>query len=71
MYGKSDWISAASGTDPYCHLSMPYIDLQSALLCAQAKITQNFCHRAQLTFALLCSRNMLPQLKTAVSLIKK
>jgi len=40
MYGKVDWISTASGserasvwaalatargTDPYCHLSMPYI----------------------------------------------
>jgi len=46
MYGKAGWISAASGserglawrplatargTDPYYHLSMPYIDLQSAL----------------------------------------
>jgi len=46
MYAKADWISTASGserasswdalatargTDPYCHLSMPYIDLQSAL----------------------------------------
>jgi hypothetical protein len=46
MYEKADWISAASGseraspydplatargTDPYCHLSMPYIDLQSAI----------------------------------------
>jgi hypothetical protein len=36
MYGKADWISTAAlatarGTDPYCHLSMPYIDLQSVL----------------------------------------
>src|SRR5262245_20052725 len=46
MYGKADWISTASGseraslraalatargTDPHFHLSMPYIDLQSAL----------------------------------------
>ena len=46
MYGKADWISTASGserasgyaalatargTDPYCNLSMPYIDLQSAI----------------------------------------
>jgi hypothetical protein len=46
MYEKADWISTASGsergrslkparsTDPFCHLSMPYIDLQSALALA-------------------------------------
>ena len=25
-------LATARGTDPYCHLSMPYIDLQSALV---------------------------------------
>jgi len=46
MYWKDDWISTARGTDPYCHLSMPYIDLQSALVCemnfsAQLRRIQN------------------------------
>jgi hypothetical protein len=31
MCGEADRISTASGADPYCHLGMPHIDLQSAL----------------------------------------
>jgi len=41
MYRKAHWVSTARGTDPYTHISTPYMDLQSDLYGRRTKIWMN------------------------------